>query len=464
MSVRLSNANDLQDLYQRRSKNLSRLCVPCVGQRRSSIKATHKSEHGDHKVCQDRLRKWASRPMIRNMRITFSIYNDTRVFVLLLCLLSVFVANLSAQDFKTVHDGVEYAQVVHKIGSDPVKINLLRLDLKKVRLDVHHALDKAIGTEKTSSIATRHGAVAAINAGFFRLDRSEFAGDAAGTLMIDHRLLSESEKGRIAIFIRNTPAESFVSFAHININDRLEVKKREVPVSGINRQRKDGELVIFTPQFGASTLTDNSGVEFIVRRGRVSEMIDRTGNAQIPSDGFVISVQNKAKGDLFTRIKVGTKVTWQTSVTHNAGPQGFPIDSEVRRTESAFSGAEDITNGVSQLIRDGKIDITWEQEKASRAFAETRHPRTAVAKLKGGKFLMVTVDGRQPGVSVGMILRELAEYLLSLGAVDAMNLDGGGSTTMFLDGKVVNTPSDKEGERKIGDAILVTLRNPGKRH
>ena len=71
---------------------------------------------------------------------------------------------------------------------------------------------------------------------------------------------------------------------------------------------------------------------------------------------------------------------------------------------------------------------------------------------------MVTVDGRQPGVSVGMNLYELADYLLSIGAVDAMNLDGGGSTTMFLDGKVVNTPSDKEGERKVGDAILVTLR------
>ena len=57
-----------------------------------------------------------------------------------------------------------------------------------------------------------------------------------------------------------------------------------------------------------------------------------------------------------------------------------------------------------------------------------------------------------------MNLYELADYLLSIGAVDAMNLDGGGSTTMFLDGKVVNTPSDKEGERKVGDAILVTLR------
>jgi exopolysaccharide biosynthesis protein len=71
---------------------------------------------------------------------------------------------------------------------------------------------------------------------------------------------------------------------------------------------------------------------------------------------------------------------------------------------------------------------------------------------------MVTVDGRQPGTSVGMNLQELAEMLLELGAVDAMNLDGGGSTTMFVGGKVINQPSDKEGERKVSDAILVFPR------
>jgi exopolysaccharide biosynthesis protein len=76
---------------------------------------------------------------------------------------------------------------------------------------------------------------------------------------------------------------------------------------------------------------------------------------------------------------------------------------------------------------------------------------------------MITVDGRQPGVSVGMNLQELGEYLLSLGAIDAMNLDGGGSTTMFVDGNVVNTPSDKEGERKVSDAIVVTLRKTSRR-
>ncbi len=88
---------------------------------------------------------------------------------------------------------------------------------------------------------------------------------------------------------------------------------------------------------------------------------------------------------------------------------------------------------------------------------ETKHPRTAVAKLKDGKFLMVTVDGRSES-SGGMSLQQLAEFLLEQGATDAMNLDGGGSTTMFLNGKVVNHPSDKEGERSVGDAILVFPR------
>jgi exopolysaccharide biosynthesis protein len=133
------------------------------------------------------------------------------------------------------------------------------------------------------------------------------------------------------------------------------------------------------------------------------------------------------------------------------------------RPQFRLTPADDITNGVPQLIKNGKIDITWEQEKAGRSFVEMRHPRTAVAKLRDGKFLMITVDGRQPGVSVGMTLQELADYLLSLGAIDAMNLDGGGSTTMFLDGRVVNTPSDREGERKVGDAILVTLRKNARR-
>lgn len=396
-------------------------------------------------------------------------FASSRHLVFALCVLCALCGYSPAQDFKTVHPGVEYAKVGSKIGSDPVKINLLRLDLKKVRLDVHHALDKAIGLETTSSIAKRKGAIAAINAGFFRLDKSEFAGDAAGVLMIDGRILSESVNDRAVIGIKNNGVggHTEVVFGHLNAKALAGFGVDSTfTFDGINRERKANEMILFTPEFSTTTLTDANGVEIILthcerspfRWCKNANVVERTGNSTIPKDGFVVSIASGAlersngilifakgneagDGSIFNILRVGAARK--------------PLDAS--QTEF-FSTAEDITNGVPQLIKNGKIDITWEQEKASKAFAETRHPRTAVAKLKDGKFLMMTVDGRQPGVSVGMTLQELAGYLLSLGAVDAMNLDGGGSTTMYLDGKVVNMPSDKDGERKIGDAILVTLR------
>ena len=142
----------------------------------------------------------------------------------------------------------------------------------------------------------------------------------------------------------------------------------------------------------------------------------------------------------------------------NRAENRYPVKSENKGEASkSSSNIEDIVGGVPQLIKNGKIEITWEQEKSSKSFVETKHPRTAVAKLKDDKFLMVTVDGRS-AESGGIGLQNLAEILLELGATDAMNLDGGGSTTMFLNSKVVNNPSDKEGERKVSDAILVFPR------
>jgi exopolysaccharide biosynthesis protein len=72
-----------------------------------------------------------------------------------------------------------------------------------------------------------------------------------------------------------------------------------------------------------------------------------------------------------------------------------------------------------------------------------------------GRLLLVTVDGRQPGVSEGVTLQEGARLMQSLGAVDAMNLDGGGSTAMVVVGLLVNHPSDSTGERADGDAVVV---------
>ena len=402
--------------------------------------------------------------------VTGKLFAAVRFSVLALCVLCVLRSDSLAQDFKQVHSGVEYAQVEHKIGNDPMKINLLRLDLRKVRLDVHHALDKAIGLETTTSIAKRKGAVAAINAGFFRLDKSEFAGEAASSLMIDGNLWSEGKQDRVLLEIDNRGKDTSAYIHRFNVWPWFVVMNSHhfYSLSGVNRPRKANEVVLYTPAFGPSTLTTEEGTEVVLtdckrigskknfwNRCAGLEIREGTKNGTIPSGGVVISMTS---GEFPEKRKILDGVKFYQSNRKKRLSLGYYDKFSFRGLEFSPTRETDVVAGVPQLIKEGKIEITWQDEKASNSFVETRHPRTAVAKLKDGKFLMMTVDGRQPGVSVGMSLHELAEYLLSLGAVDAMNLDGGGSTTMYLDGRVVNTPSDKGGERKIGDAIVVTLR------
>ena len=383
--------------------------------------------------------------MFRSNNKQFAIY---RILVLSLCLVYAFVADLSAQEFKAVHDGVEYAELAREIAGRPVRMNLLRLDLKKVRLDIVHAADAAIGVEKTSVIATHHKAVAAINAGFFRLDRSAYLGDPAGLFVVDGKLLSEAVPGRISLWINEVDRTTLVRMSRESIVGRIRIGDYVRQLTGINRELKQSDLVLYTPEFGPSTMTNNEGVEIIVDGNRITSISMRRGNSTIPRNGFVLAAAGEYK-DSFAGRRIGERFSFGTQLQNPAAP-------EVNKANTKLTG--DIVSGVPQLIRAGNIAITWEQEHTSKAFVETRHPRTAVANLKDGKFLMITVDGRSES-SGGIGLYDLADLLLEFGAVDAMNLDGGGSTTMYLDGKVVNHPSDKEGERKVSDALLVTLRN-----
>ncbi len=103
--------------------------------------------------------------------------------------------------------------------------------------------------------------------------------------------------------------------------------------------------------------------------------------------------------------------------------------------------------GSDHIVIDGK-PLEYQPD---RSFFTTKHPRTAIGYTEDSKLLLMTVDGRQPGVSEGVSLDELAELMIELGAIEALNLDGGGSTTMAIADpkpRLLNTPSskDKNGE------------------
>lgn len=111
--------------------------------------------------------------------------------------------------------------------------------------------------------------------------------------------------------------------------------------------------------------------------------------------------------------------------------------------------------GFPLLVRDS-VAVDTLDRAGSATFAPVRHPRTLAGIAAGGRrVLLVTVDGRQEGYSVGMTLREGAQLMRDLGATEALNLDGGGSTTMVVRRGVANRPSDAAGPRAVANALAV---------
>lgn len=338
---------------------------------------------------------------------------------------------------------------MRRVGHDvtnpggPWRVDVLEIDPRRWEVIAAHALDAAFGLETTRSLARRHGAIAAVNGGFF-VTRGPLRGDSTGTLLVGGRVLSEPDRGRAAAgFFRDGEATRAL-FGRPTL--RAEARLADgstLRIDGVNRGRKAGEVVVFTPEFHRNTLTDPDGVEWILRAGRLVEA--RSGNSPIPADGQVLSF---APDRAPPAISTGDRVEIELRLV--AGPGD--TDSWAR-VESALSAGP-------LLLAGGRIVEEPEKESIRRIFRLARHPRTAAAARADGTILLVTVDGRQPEWSVGMSLPELTDLLLELGAVGAVNLDGGGSTTMVVDGETVNRPSDESGERENGDGMLVLPRTP----
>jgi hypothetical protein len=200
------------------------------------------------------------------------------------------------------------------------------------------------------------------------------------------------------------------------------------------------ELVAFTAEFGAD-LPTGTGVQVTLdAAGKVTAVGARGG--RVPAGGTVVQ-------------GIGTSAGW---VAAHATTGAHLVLDGLR-----LPAGESIASAAPVLLRHGRLAIDAATEGTvdprdlsfGYAWAEQRQPRTMAGIDARGRLLLVTVDGRQPGVSEGFTLEEEARFLQSLGAVDAMNLDGGGSTAMAVSGALVNHPSDAAGERAVGDVLVV---------
>lgn len=347
-------------------------------------------------------------------------------------------------------------------------INYLVVDYNHPNVAIDVALSNPLNSlTRITDLAKRenregHYVVGTINASYFETNGSMFP---ANLLVKDNQILH---------FGRNSPnadgpnfynhafgisqdgkpvISSFNPTMHVDFHGSL------IPIASINMSRENSQMTMYTPNHRYPTVAENPtpySTEIVVTdvnidmknlqfgdvvTGTVSEVyrFGETTNAIIPENGFVLSANGKALADQLSSLQVGDQVT----VT-------IDIDELWKSTKYLLATGP-------TLIRDGKVSISM---NTSSSFASQRAPRTAVGITKDQKLILLTIDGRQSGYSTGASIKELADYMLQLGVVEAINFDGGGSTAIAARLKgldqsyLINRPSDGQ-ERRVSNAIQI---------
>jgi len=315
-------------------------------------------------------------------------------------------------------------------GAGSTAVHVLRVDPRAPDIEIRPVLagDVSAGMETTSIIATRHDALAGINGGYFA-----DSGRPLGMIVIDGQLVSAPLPRRSVFAIardRRPVIEAFEFRGRVVTPDNAALW-----VSAVNRPPHAGGVAVYTPHYGP--LTPVLQTAAVVRSGIVRAVA--SGRLMIPPNGYVLAV-NRADATLLTRhVRPGEPV----HLSIDLAPDLALITA---------------LGGGPRLVAQGRPFVPFAREWfASRLFA-VRAPRTAVGITAPGKLLFVTVDGGGRR-NTGMTLPELARLMVQLGAVDAMNLDGGGSATMVVGGRTVNEPSGGR-ERPVGSALLILRARP----
>lgn len=346
----------------------------------------------------------------------------------------------------TIPPGIEYTQ--QRNGKVPWSIHIVRIDRasKEFMLATTAAQGKVLGLGTVSEQARSLGdngwsPVAAVNGDFFRMEDDPYQGDMLG-LQITSGTLISSPSGPSFWIGRDG------SYHIGQVSSRIEVMwpgANMLLSAGLNGPRTDGRAVIYTQEFGSRTKTEDNGIELV---------LEPSGGGSIPP--LAPSTQEylriaKIHGDGNNDVRPGTMVLSIESALAAKLPKpekGLVLHVEAKMTPD-LAGVVTAIGGGPVLVHDGKINPDAAQT--------VRHPRTAIG-YNNKYFYMVVVDGRQPKLSMGMTMPELARFMAALGVTEALNLDGGGSSEMWLNGRVVNSPSDGR-ERPVANALVILSRD-----
>jgi Phosphodiester glycosidase len=354
-----------------------------------------------------------------------------------------------------IADGVAYFKSADPSLVDPpgpVAVFLLRLDPARVRLESVHANDEILGLETVDAIARRHAAIAAVNGGFFNTTN----GDPQFVLKESGELVSDAKVVKGAVIVRSpTHGRTQLEFdqlsAQMSVSFTAAGRKWSMPIAGLNTTRARGRLMLYTPQYHADTDTAPQGTEWVIsgRPPRVTAVRRNEGRTPIPRDGSVLSYGGLRLPDALRALAPGVEVRFDVAWKTVNGASASDLDT----TDAIVSGA-----GLLRLK--GRRPDNWQTVESLNPakFINMRHPRTVIGVDRSGFIWLAAVDGRRPEHSVGMTLEELERLCDRLQLTDALNLDGGGSTTMVVRDAIVNRPSDVAGPRRVSDAILVKPR------
>lgn len=351
----------------------------------------------------------------------------------------------SAKATVTAAEGLEYFHQSYSKGDEgPWSVHVIKIDRNRPDFVIKSTLAKSTvyGLSQVSGqVAGLEGEgqpLAAVNGDFFVIKLGPYRGDPIGLQITDGELVSGSPR-RPAFWI-DVEGQPHQGEVHTEI--QVTLGQGEPIKAGLNRERKDGEAVLYTPSLGESTRT-SGGLELALELTDASDdepsvgerweahvaAVSAEGNTPLKPGQVIVSFGPEL-AEKYVAIKKGDAVSIQ-----------FVSDPDL-------GGASAAIGGGPILIKDGKLTVGPDK---------VRHPRTAVG-MNDDSIFWVVVDGRQPELSIGMSVFELASKMLELGCSEAVNLDGGGSSTMWLDGKVMNSPSDGR-QRSVANALVLVRKS-----